>query len=193
MWALPHRFHTGIFILGMFLISAAPAHAQRMRVLTDENIREFITETTKIIAGHAHDMPDDQMMKYLDRHLHPDARFKTVMKYNIPGYPSHEVAVSFNKSEFIDGIKRSETSLSEYDNDIKILDIKISGNQKVATVKSRNTETATMKVAGDDGMGEENVPVSGHSTCTQILAIDKGFIQMYHASCVTDIEFVQNN
>lgn len=192
MGAFPRRVFIGIFLLSALLFSAGPAHAQKIRELTVENIKEFITKTTQIIAGHARDMPDDAMMQYLDQHIHPDARFKTIMKYNIPGYPSHEVAVSFNKSEFIDGIKRSETSLSDYDNEIQILDIKLSGNQKVATVKSRNSESAIMQVAGEDNEGQEKVPVSGHSTCTQILAIDKGFIQMYHASCMTDIEFIQN-
>lgn len=172
------------------MAATAPAHAQRVQVLTNENITKFINETTQIIAGHANAMSDEQIKTYLNQHLHPEARFKSVMKYIVPGYSPNEVAVSMNKDEFIQGIEGGEASLEKYDNQIKILSIKISDNKKIATVKSQNTESAMMKVAGDDEKSE-TVPVSGHSNCTQILAINKGTIQMYHASCVTDIEFVE--
>ena len=182
----------GAMTLAMIMLPP-PSHAgSKHSRLNERNITSFITETTKISKGGA-GISVKAITEYLEKHLHKHSRFKSTMRYKIPGYPTQETTLSFSKEEFIENVQEGAKSVSEYDNSVDILDIKISQDKTKATVTTRSTESVTIPVPGAGPNGETGeVPIEGHSDCTQILSLNKkGIIQMYNATCVTNIEFVQ--
>lgn len=112
------------------------------------------------------------------------------MKYNIPGMPPQEAALSLDKEEFMKSVVQGAEAVDGYETLVEITDIKISSDGEKAFVKTQNTEYATMPVATETG-SVENVPMEGVSECTQILLLKKGVIMMYNANCVTNIEFME--
>lgn len=171
-----------------FGVTIAPAHAQAVRKLTKDNIHEFIEKTSAITSGKEQEMTDEEIAIYLDEHLHPDSRFKSIMRYAVPGFEVQEKTMSVSKKEFIEGIQQAGGAMEGYQSQIEISDINISRDGRKATLKTRTLESGEMPVR--DEIEQEEVPVEGISTCTQILMLSKNdIIQMYNASCVTEIVF----
>ncbi len=163
---------------------AGVAHAQ----LTEANITEFVHETTEITSGKSVDLSPEEIQDYLEKHLHKNARFKSTMKYNIPGYPAQEADIKLKKAEFIESIAKGTNSVDSYENEITIENIRISKDKTRATLKTKSFETGSMPIATEGG-AEEYVPIEGASSCDQILMFKKKTIQMYSAICVTEINF----
>lgn len=158
--------------------------------LSEDSVTEFITKTSAIMSGHEESMSDKDKIKYLDKHIEKDARFKSTMQYNMPGYPSQETAMSFGKDAFIDNIKEGADDVSNFQSEIEILDIALSKDRKKAVVKTRSLEAATMAVPMEDGT-TESVPIEGDALCTQIITVSKkGDPQMFSATCMTTINFI---
>lgn len=159
------------------------------KTLSEQSVKAFITRTTSITSGGASDLSSDKILKYLRKHIHQQARFKTIMKYEIPGYDTQESAMSLSKDDFIDHVKKSAGKIEDYDTEIEIISVKLSKDKTKATVQTRNHESAMMPVHTPEG-GEDFVPIEGSSLCTQLITISKkGVLQMFNASCVTHIEF----
>lgn len=176
------------FFLCIFALSIAlpnSAHAQ----LTEDSIKEFIKTTTDISSGHTEDMDEGDIEAYLEKHLHKKARFKSSIKYNIPGFPTQQTSMSLKKHEYIDGINKGSEALSDYQNEITIEKIKISKDKKRATVQTSGVEEGTMPVALSSGQGKEFVPITGTSNCNQIIKLEDDVIQMYSAICNTVVNF----
>lgn len=183
----------GIFfliILVTFCLCALPASADgEAGRLTKQNVTAFIQKTTALMAGHADNMDTPAVHAYLEKHLHKDSRFKSTMRYLMPGFPTQEQTMTLDKEKFLENIEAGNNGIEDYDTDVEILRIKIAGNKKSATVTTRGHERAMMPVKDEDGKTED-VNLQGLSTCTQILMLSKkDVIQMYNATCVTDIEF----
>lgn len=173
------------FILALTIPTA---HAQTTH-LTKANITDFITETTKLTAGHTEDLSPDEIITYLETHLHKNARFKTTMRYEIPGQSPQENAMRLNKEDFINKIRQSTETIEDYENEIDIIKIKISKDKRSATIETRSQENATLPVSDED-TGVTQIPMEGTSLCRQILKLNKkDIIQMYNINCVTDIAF----
>ena len=167
-----------------------PAHAQKS-ALNETNITDFINKTTKLTSGNTEDLSSDKVIKYLEKHLHKNARFKTTMRYEVPGFEAQEKEMSFDKTDFIKQIRQGATAVSDYENEIEIIKIKISKDKKSATVETRSNENANLPVTDDKGINQ--VPMTGTSLCRQILKLNKKkIIQMYNVNCVTDIAFDAN-
>jgi len=163
----------------------SPAHA---KTLTENSIRAFINKTTDITSGSIEHTDKDKVLKYLEKHLHKNARFKTTMRYSVPGYPDQENTMSFDREEFMDKIQEAAGTISDYENNVDILSITLSKNKKVATVETRNTETTSMPVSGENGV--TTIPMIGTSLCRQIIRMSQNdTIQMFNVSCITDIAF----
>lgn len=176
-----------IAMLAFGLVATPDAEARRIKKLTRSAVADFIKETTDITKNHASDMDMSATIEYLDTHLHKNARFKTIMTYNIPGFPAQDTAISLSKEEFIEQIEKGEKALEDYENQIDIQDIQISSKGTNATVMTTGFETGMMPVQQD---GEtEYIPVEGSSECSQIIILNKGVIQMYNANCNTTIHF----
>ena len=184
-----------IFILSAVVLSMAlssPVQAQeRVKSLTQKNIKAFIEETTDITANNSKGLSADKIKAYLDKHLEDKARFKSLMRYNIPNMPPQEAELSMDKDGFMKSVSEGAGSVDSYETLVEIKNIKIASNGKKAFVKTSSTEYADMNVPTSDG-GTESVPVEGVSECTQILSLNKGVIQMYSANCVTNIEFLEH-
>lgn len=158
--------------------------------LSEDSVAEFITKTAAIMSGHVGDMSDRQIVNYLDRHLEKDARFKSILQYNTPGFPSQETAMSFGKEAFIDNIKDGQKKVNDFESKIEILSISLSKDRKKAIVKTRSMEEAMLPIPMGNGE-TQTVPVEGDALCDQIITINKrGVLQMFSASCMTTINFL---
>lgn len=180
-------FVTAIFI-ALTLGPASSRAEEKLTKLTDQNITDFILKTTEITTGRNAELSTEQITDYLDQHVEKGARFKSTMKYNIPGYPAQETSMSLDKTDFIESVKKGAENVADYANEIKIESIKISTKGDKATVGTTSTESGMMPMSVD-GVTSQMVPVDGSSSCTQILTLEKGVIQMYGAQCVTIINF----
>lgn len=164
------------------------AHANDIRNLTDDNISRFILESSKMMNGQTLEYSTSEIQEYLEKHLHEDARFKSTMNYNIPGYPSQGTSMSMKKEDFIKQIGEGSQAINEYENEISIDDIRISRDKTKATVRTTGFETGYMPVP--DGAGNtRHMPIEGSSSCNQVLMLEDGVIQMYSAQCATSITF----
>lgn len=92
--------------------------------------------------------------------------------------------MALDKEDFIESIQAGGQALSNYENNVQILEIKISSDKRKATVQTQGHETGTMNADGQE------LPVQGNSNCHQIVMLsEKGIIQMYNANCETTISF----
>lgn len=181
-----------VLLLIYLILAITHSHARaqhKTTALNENNIRRFIYETTDITSGSVNNLSSKKTTDYLEKHLHKDSRFKTTMRYSIPGHAPQENTMSFNKPEFIENVRQSiEKTVSEYKNDVQIISIQIAQNKKAATIETRSFETATMPIIDETGI--QGIPMEGKSLCHQIIKLSKkGTIQMYNVSCVTDITF----
>lgn len=177
-------------ILGL-VIKSSPSHAQEQyTALTEENITDFIQRTTGMTSNMSTELSAHVIISYLDEHLHRHARFKTTMKYNIPGMPEQSTVMSLDKKEFMESVESGAETVSEYRTEVAIENIQISRDKTKATVETSSYESGTMPVEIENST--EHIPIEGQSNCTQILTLDskKGIIQMYNANCTTVIRFV---
>lgn len=188
MSKLPSVFTTNLYLAfcAFFMLTLPQsAHAQnKFDKLTDGNIRFFIEDLSKITAGNGPSMDAKRVSIFLNRHLHPNARFKSVLQYDIPGFPAQANSIALDKSEFIANVESGSQVLENYENDTHIVEIKISSDKKKATIQTQGYERGNINVEG------EFLPVEGNSTCHQIIMLSKkGIIQMYNANCKTVISF----
>lgn len=155
--------------------------------LTNNNIREFVLDLTQK-ANEISSLDQSYLMDFYDKHLHPKAFFKSSMNYLIPGYPTQENSVSFNKEKYIESLFQSSASVDDFEAEVTIQNIKISKDKRKATLETMTSENAIMKVPQDGGI--EYVPMVGYSKCEQILMLsDHNYIQIYSANCSTQMEF----
>ena len=180
----------GLGALVFFAQGSACLAAENIKMLTKQNVKEFIEDTTDITTTNTQALSPEKIQQYLDIHLDKKARFKSVMKYNMPGMPPQEANLSLDKDEFMKSVVQGAGAVDGYETLVEITDIKISSDGEKAFVKTQNTEYATMPVPTETG-GVENVPMEGFSECMQILLLKKGVIKMYNADCVTNIEFME--
>ena len=187
-------FKKQILLAGLGLLAfgsqVASAWADGIGKLTQNNVKAFIENTTDITTTNSRQLSAKKIQRYLDKHLDKDARFKSLMKYNIPGMPPQEASLSLDKEQFMEYVIKGAETVQDYDTLVEIKDIKIASEGKKAFVKTQNTEYATMPVPTEMGSAQD-VPMEGVSECTQILLLKKGAIKMYNANCVTDIHFLE--
>ena len=188
------RFHNFVFCLGlaafMVLQASTVMAGDKIKALTEENVKAFIENTTDVTTSNSNDLSPDKVAEYLDKHVEDKARFKSVMKYHIPGMPPQEAELKLDKEGFMTSVNDGAEQIEGYETLIEIKQIKLASNGKKAFVKTSNTEYATMPVPTETGDTQE-VPIEGVSECTQILSLNSGVIQMYSANCVTDIHFLE--
>lgn len=169
---------------------ASHTMSAQAKTLSEQSIKSFIEKTTRLTSGSIdNDATPDDVIDYLDKHIEDEARFKTLMRFDIPGHPPQESAMKMDKGEFIEKIKNGTRDIDDYESSIEILNINMSRDKRTATVQTRNDETAMVPIQNGEG-GVETIPMDGTSLCTQIIRMSKrDVIQMYNASCVTDIMF----
>lgn len=179
---------TGVFCL-LILLCMLPQNswaAKKLRKLDEGSIKEFISTTNRVTSGRANFRNPKQVESYLERHINENARFVSTMKYIIPGFPPQENAMSLGKEDFMDSVSKGAEDVGNYENQIEVLSIDLSRDQTKATVKTRSVEKGKMAV-GEEG---QQVDIIGQSDCTQLIGLsDRGYIQMNHAACTTEIQF----
>jgi len=185
------KFNILVLFLFVMALIASPsfAHAKmKADKLDADNVKEFIEKTTAISNGEYGDLDTRQVEKYLQNHLHDQARFISEMTYVIPGFPPQQSVLSLKKEEFMSHVEQSATSVEDYKNEIEIIDIALSKDKRTATVRTRGTERGAMQVQE----GALPVSIEGTSKCTQILLLSEDdVIQMFNARCKTRINFTE--
>lgn len=159
--------------------------------LTETNVSNFITDTTHITTDNSGGLSSSKIKDYLDKHIEDKARFKSSIKYHIPGMPPQKAVISLSKAEFMDQVDEGTKKIEGYETVVEIEEIKIDSGGKKAFVKTTNTEYAMMPIPTDTG-GVEEVPMEGVSNCRQILSLNSGVIQMFSANCTTNVMFLDN-
>ena len=180
----------------MVLISAtlvSPALAQKeysAQKMNKAMVKDFIAYTTKITRGAVDRDDISDITDFLKAHIHNDARFKSAMEYVMPGFPAQKNTLKLDKAKYIQNIIDGAGKIGDYDVSVKVKSVKFSKNKRVATVITENTERAMIAVPGRSSNEEQRVPITGDTTCTQILKVnDDDIVQMYHAKCTTKIMF----
>lgn len=180
-----------LFLLFIFsILSSGPVAADdEPAQLSEAEIRDFIQETNDVTNGGTSERPVEDIVAFLNTHLHKDARFKSKMVYNIPGYPPKETELALNKQEFIDNVQSGAKTVQDYEHSITVKSVQISSDKRKATVLTNGREEGTMPVQDGNG-GSQDVPITGYSTCHQIIMLsDQNVIQMFNANCNTEITF----
>ena len=155
--------------------------------LTKTNISDFVMDITDR-ANNSATYDEDNIQSFFSNHLHPKSFFKSKMKYVIPGFPTQENSLFFDKQQYINSLIEAKDTISDFEADLVIKSIKIAGNKKKATIETVTHENAIMQVPQDGRT--EYVPVTGRSTCTQVLTLSpNNFIQLYSAQCNTEMNF----
>ncbi|MEM7679711.1 MAG: hypothetical protein AAF182_01740 [Pseudomonadota bacterium] len=167
---------------------STPSYAQEVEKLDKKNIAAFIEKTTQMSKGGGYDMSSADVRKYLDYHIHDNARFQTSMTFQVPGMPPQETQMSIQKDEFLRGVEEAEHAVNSYENKVEIKKIKLSRDKKSAVVYTVGREEGEMPTQLEDG-STQFVPIDGVSECKQNIALNDGFIQMMDAQCKTTIEF----
>ncbi len=163
--------------------------AGKIKVLSEDNITEFIEKTAALTSGQTLEMSLSDIIAYFEDHLDEDSRFKSTMQFNVPGYPAQKTALSLDKEEFIENVQKGAQSVESYENNVTIKKIRISKDKTKATVETVGVEQGMMEIADESGQSQI-VPIEGTSTCSQIIKLsDEGVIQMYNAKCDTNVSF----
>jgi len=194
-----------IGLLGLaLLVFAMPAHAQNNNAqnnarpddyvtsLNEDNIRGFLKEVGDISTGQRADMLNDDVIDYFNNHMADRGKFKSTMRYEIPGFPTHDTEMKLDKEQYINTIVNGRHMMEDYQSTIDIQDLKISGNGKSATFTSVITEKGKMPFPKDPKKPNDVdiVPIEGKSKCDQRVIISyNNFIQMAGAACQTIISF----
>ena len=184
------------FLVVTCVVCSSLAHAQnkknRYKKFTNDNVREFIQDSTAITSVSNVQLDQRKVEQYLERHIDKDARFKTTITYIVPGMPEQEKTLSLNKQDYIAQVAEGANSVEHYHSDIDVQDVDISKNKKTASATTVSFETGIMEVPNPDGT-VDSVPIEGRSECFQVLKLSKkGYIQMYSANCTTRMEFLPN-
>ena len=188
----PCRRAFGLLCAVTFFLAAAPAFAQdKVDSLTEDNVRSFIETTTAVMSG-GQQMAEDELLAYLQNHLDERGIFKSLIRYNVPGFPSQETTMSLDRQQYIDNVTAGQKSLENYTTQVTVGAIRISRDGRKAVVETSSREQGTMPVEQEKGK-QELVPVEGSSTCTQTLVLgSENYIRMYSADCKTDITFQES-
>lgn len=175
-------------ILCLGLSSQAKARI-KVKELDETIIRAFIQKTSEITSGRNLSMSQSDIQDFLDRHLHEKARFRSVIQFQIPGFPPQSNAMALDKSQFMSKIADGAQKLEDYYNEVQVIDIQISSDKRKATVQTIGQETGVMSIPAQDG-SIQKMPVEGRSSCHQIITISRrDVVQMYNANCETQITF----
>lgn len=159
-----------------------------VNTLNEDIVKDFVNETTQMSSGAVDGMGLDEIRTYLDDHIYQNARFKSSMKFVIPGYPPQENTLSLDKDDYIKSIEQGADKISSYQADVEITSVKLSRDKRTATVVTVAKESGMMDIPADDG--NESVPVAGTSRCNQIIILSKNnVIQMHSAQCTTTVTF----
>lgn len=187
----PCRRALRLLCAGALLLATSPAFAQDVvDSLTEDNVRSFIETTTAVMSGDRQ-MSEDELLEYLQNHLDERGIFKSLIRYNVPGFPSQETTMSLDRQQYIDNVTAGQKSLENYTTQVTVGAIRISQDGRKAVVQTSSHEQGTMPVEQEKGK-QEMVPVEGSSTCTQTLVLgSENHIRMYSADCKTDITFQQ--
>lgn len=176
-------FYSAFLCILLTSVSSYADHSAKK--LNAENIEKFVMDMSekakKAKGGEDHS-------GFFNTHLHPAAFFLSEVKYNIPGFPSQQNELSMSKQQYIESASNKQSIVSDFEADVSVSNIKISRNKRNATLVVTTNENAYITVP--NGRGSETVPVSGSSSCKQIIRInDDDILQVYSAKCTTDMSF----
>lgn len=164
--------------------SALAAHeTDRLSKMAIRDFLEDMSEKSAIQGNQA------ETLKFLNRHLHENARMISTITYSMPGHPPQQSQMKLDKDQFLESVRAGAQTMQDYESEIDIKTIQVSKDGRKATVETIGTESGYMNIPGKNGETQQ-VPIEGLSNCLQIIMIDKrDIIQLYNARCETSIDF----
>ncbi|MCB1530988.1 MAG: hypothetical protein H6853_04470 [Rhodospirillales bacterium] len=170
------------------LFASLPVMAQEhISVLTEDSIQAFVDDSAAL-TDPDNGMSDEDIRSFLDTHLKADGAYKSVITYEIPGYPPQARQVSLNKEDFIQNVIEGRNALEDYAADVRINSTEIEKDGQQANIRTRTTETGRMPFQ-DGAM----VPFEGTSICTQGLSLNpQGQVVLSTADCRTTITILED-
>ncbi len=149
----------------------------------------FLEDVKDVSIGKRPEMTHDELMDYFNSHLANKSLYKSMTRFEIPGFPAKDIEMKLGKEEYIDKIINGRETLEEFNASLEVKALEITHGGKLATIKTISTETGRMPWADQSGQ-TKYIPVEGHSECDQKLIVSlTGTIQMAGADCLTTISF----
>lgn len=160
--------------------------------LTEQNLLSFLQEVQDIATGKRVEMADDEVIDYMNNHIADKAEFKSIVRYEVPGFPNKDIEMKIGKPEYINTIVKGRYTLQDYNTAVTLDDLKIENNGKRATFTSITDEQGLMPFPKDKNNPDdiEILPIKGTTKCAQVMIVSfNNFIQMATANCRTIISF----
>lgn len=183
------------FVAVLVLVPALPATAiaedpDRVRMLNENNITQFLKTMQDIGTGRNIDMSGGDIHDYLDDHLADKAHFESTMSFEIPGMPREESNVKMDKTEYMNAFINGMGGMDAYETELEIKEMDIGNSGRIAELKTLSTESGKLEWGKEDNGEPRMVPVIGESECEQKIAISlANVIQLARAVCRTHIRF----
>lgn len=183
------------FFVALILAPALPdaalaAGPERVRMLNENNITQFLKAMQDIGTGRNIDMNESDIYDYLDDHIADKAHFESTMSFEIPGMPREESNVKMDKTEYMNAFINGMGGMEAYDTELEIKEMDIGNAGRIADLKTFSTESGNLEWGKQDNGEPRMVPVIGESECTQKIAISlSNVIQLARAVCRTHIRF----
>lgn len=172
----------------VLLFLSLPAMAQETAsALTEESIQTFVDDSAAL-TDQNNGMSDEDIRSFLDTHLKAEGEYKSIITYEIPGYPPQARQVALNKEDFIRNVIEGRNTLEDYEADVRLNSTEIEKDGQTAKIKTSTTETGRMPFQ-DGAM----VPFEGTSTCTQDLFLNpQAQIILSTANCQTTLTLFED-
>lgn len=187
MTAMARKLSTSLLctVLTICLAKSALAAHETDR-LSKMAIRDFLEDMSEKSAIQGNQA---ETLKFLNRHLHENARLISTITYSMPGHPPQQSQMKLDKDQFLESVRAGAQTMQDYESEIDIKAIKVSKDGRKATVETIGHESGYMNIPGQNNEMQQ-VPIEGLSNCLQIIMIDKrNIIQLYNARCETSIDF----
>ena len=158
--------------------------AQAAEKLTKQSIEAFIEQTTKLTHADS-GLSDEEAQDFLNQHLDDSGIYKSVITYDIPGFPPTPQELSLTKQDFIDNVITGRDSMEKYDSSVKVTKTEITKDGQYAIIMTKTSEKGITPVSP-----EEKLPFDGVSLCKQHLKIgEEDRIILVSAECETQMSF----
>ncbi len=155
--------------------------------LTEENISQFIKESTAISSGTREGMDQLGIAEYLMKHIQDGSIFKSTVQIDIENAAEKERDLAFDKKNYIGHVLEGLKAMKDHEESTRIENIQIADGATHAKVITSSVERGSLQV--DAGTGEPVMtPVRGISYCEQNIILKDRTIRMAGAVCSTSIQ-----
>jgi hypothetical protein len=164
----------------------------RLQAMTEEDVRIFSYDISKVTAGKRVGFDSSAVTKYFMSHIADDGVFNSILKSDIPGIKPRNA--SLDKKAYISDLLQDMRNKGVHDISMKVEDIKISNNGRLATAQITRRESASIQMAAKKDEEADVIPIVEMSRCKQTFSLSNNhLIQLQEADCATSIERIKSD